>query len=172
MAPASSGGVWVFHKTQYQIEEWSVDGNLLRTIVRRIPWFTENPKPGGSMKDAQGRRLPGKLWPTGKDVREDDSGRLWVAVSVPDLEWPEFVTISGSIEGEYTEILDHQRAFDTVIEVIDIQTGALLTSTRFDQSLYTFMSDDEIVSSSHEEDGSTRVHVWRLSLQYIPPVEY
>ncbi len=88
------------------------------------------------------------------------------------MDWPSGVTVSGSIEGEYTEILDRQRAWDTFIEVIDLQTGTLLASTRFDPSLFKFIGDDEIVSSSYEEDLSTRIHVWRLSLQYPTPVEH
>ncbi len=90
-------------------------------------------------------------------------------MSVPDSEWPDYVTMSGNYEGEFVEVLDYQRAFDTVVEVIDTQTGSLLASSRLDQSLFRFIGDNEIVSNSeYEEDGSVRVRIWKLELQYKP----
>ncbi len=121
------------------------------------------------MDDAEGRRLPGNLWPVAADVREDRESRLWVAVRVPDMQWPNAVSTVASIEGERVVINDPKRARDTIVDVFDLQAGTLLVSARFDPSLYAFIGDDEIVSSSHEEDGSSRVHIWRLSLHHPPP---
>jgi hypothetical protein len=162
---SSSGGIWALHRTRYRLEEWSLDGTLLRTLVRRAPWFPDNPEPGGEMEDTEGKRLPANLWPAGVDVREDRSGRLWTLSLVPDRRWPSGVSRVSTGEGEYAMLVNRQLAQDTVVDVFDLETNTLFASARFDQRLWAFIGNDEIISSWYEEDGSSRVQVWRISLE-------
>jgi hypothetical protein len=166
---SSSGGIWALYRTRYRFEEWSLDGELLRTFIRSAPWFPDHPVDGGSLEDDQGRKLPPQLWPAASDIRADREERLWVTAQIPDERWPGAVTTVSTVEGESIRINDRVQARDTIVDVLDLQSGALLVSARFDQALWAFVGEDEIVSTSLEADGSTRAHIWRLALHEPPP---
>jgi hypothetical protein len=162
LAKTSSGDIWAAHRTRYQIDQWSVDGQLRRTIVRNATWFpphldqrTRTPEPNHPPQ------------PHVMAVREDDQERLWILIQVADTGWAGAVRSAETLirpEGRST-LLVQDRAYDSVVEVIDLRTGALLASRRFDQFLSAFVAEDLVRWVHWNSDDTTVAHLWRLRLE-------
>ncbi len=161
LSVASSGGIWAAHRTQYRIDEWSLDGTLRQTITRPANWFPSHPG-GGGAPDPSRPPLPALL-----GAREDGRGRLWLMVRVTDGKWAQSLTPvragANREEGRY-RIDDINRAFDTIVEVVDIRQGTLITSTRVDQALVEFVGTDQAVSYYEDAQGTPKLQMWRLSI--------
>jgi hypothetical protein len=159
---ASSGSVWSAARTKYRVEEWRIDGTLARTLIRQARWFPDHAGEDVAPDPAK-PPLPRLL-----DFYEDAQGRLWTLVRVADERWAYALSQTPSPAhpevGRFT-IDDLDRAFDTIVEVIDVRNGTLLVSTRLDRAFFNFMSDGQVVSSSNDPDGNPRLHVWRLGIQ-------
>jgi len=65
---------------------------------------------------------------------EDDAGRVWTLLRVADSRWRTAVSWNRTRGGEAAMVPiidDRDRAFDTVLEVMDATTGSLIASHRF-----------------------------------------
>lgn len=168
LAHALSGPeLWVAHRTRYRIERWTRDGTLLDTFIRDVPWFPDHEGREGPW-DPRRPPLPQIL-----DVREDEIGRLWVLIRVPSEVWED--SLIRDPDRPLYRIGDINRAFDTIIEVIEPSSGRLLVSSRVGPSLFKFVGNDLIASAHDAGDGTTRLHLWSPSLrseaQAPPPPE-
>ena len=161
LAKSSSGGIWSSHWTRYRIDEWSLDGTLQRSILRKAEWFPEHRGDGAGILDP---RTPPR--PRLKHVRESDGGRLWTFTTVAAHDWARALVPadrSDHPEARKYTIGDLNRAYDTIVEVLDLRTGTVLVTTRLDQYFVGYL-DDQVVSSSQAPDGTWRLHIWRVSL--------
>lgn len=149
--------VWAAHRTRYRIERWRWDGTLLDEFVRDVRWFPEHEGREGAW-DPRRPPLPQIL-----DVREDEARRLWVLIRVPSDAWED--SLVRDPDRPLYRIADVNRAFDTIIEVIDPSSSRLLASSRVDPALFTFVGEDLIASGHNTRDGTRRLHLWRPSLR-------
>lgn len=142
----------------YVIELWDSSGQRHRTLVRRAEWY----EPYEGFRPADPRRAP----PMGINaIWQDSAGLLWVAVFVPDREWARGIGPGPGPERPY-RIIDYNRFVDTVVEVIDPETGRLVASTRLDQ----FLSQGDgayLVGDNGDFSKRPEIHVWRARLS--PP---
>jgi hypothetical protein len=101
----------------YVLEEWSVAGELLKTI-RRVPaWL---PKPAGPQPGRDPRSVPA---PEVEMLHDLGGGLLWVALSVPDPSvWDAFMKAP-------RDSTLRSRATRIYFEVIDTRSGSLLASS-------------------------------------------
>lgn len=159
IAEARAGRLWSALRTEYRIDLINpTTGAIERTIRREAPWF-----PPGMRPEPRGNEL---IEPTPFifDVREDESGRLWVLIAVADEEWRSAMRPPGAGERHAT-VIDEQRYRDTVIEVLDPESGRLLASIRLPQHIKQFISDDLVGTVLEDADGVPRLQTWYLQFR-------
>lgn len=145
LAPADSVSFWAAARQHYLIERWSYDGVKLRTIRREASWFPGSAVPTGYHPDT----IPDAQL---LDIRAEGD-RLWTLIRVADARWPDAVVL---MPGGGTNINDMDRAYDTIIEVLDVRDGQVLHSQRFDPVYYRFLADGRITGQRRDEH---HVHV-------------
>ncbi|TVP43049.1 MAG: 6-bladed beta-propeller [Gemmatimonadales bacterium] len=148
---------WATPHTEYRLEEWSWEGRRLRTLVRNAPWLTRD---GDLLLSPDGVPNP---WV--RAIREDREGRLWVVALVPGTDWESGVGPQEQFTGEVlTGINNMERAFDTIIEVIDPDSGRILGSQRLSMPVQGFVDDGRVYAVEITPIGDYRISVWELKL--------
>lgn len=75
LALTGNGSIWSGRHNRYELELWSLDGELQKRYMRDVPWFP--PRTG----------LGQPPQPTLRALEYDENGMLWVLINVPDPEW-------------------------------------------------------------------------------------
>lgn len=139
--------VWSGHYNRYQLELWSLDGELRRRYVRDVPWFaprTEFAEPPQ---------------PTLRALAYDEDGMLWVLINVPDPQW------DGELDPDAQPSVERShRMFDTMIEIIDVSTGRLLVSYRHPKAFFRFIAPGLLPILEEREDGALHIEIWKAEL--------
>jgi hypothetical protein len=125
---------------RYDIERWTVDGTRDVTwSIQNSPWFRPWTTTGNWLSGATPRPT------TIVDAREDASGLLWIAAAKAPSDWtpgrvilaPGMRTARNAVQVPSGRagrdwILENQGLVsETVLEVIDVQRGVVLASSRF-----------------------------------------
>ena len=111
--------VWRGQPAPFQVEEWRLDGSLLRTVKDDGKWF-----PPGTVSGPDGP--PAALMAAfGVDANE----RLWTITRVPDPEWRDVKR--GATEG-FVLSGQLQDYFDTRIDIFDLRAKKHLGSLVWD----------------------------------------
>ncbi len=154
LARAGRDHLWLAHLNRYEVELWDVEGRLLRTLVRDAAWFRPWDRP------APGAPFAARPKPAIVSIREDPQGRLWIVASVADTNWKK-----GRVgHGGGRPVEEMTRRFDTVVEVIDPETGHLLASARDPGIPPTFITADLVFRPVESRDGGARIEVWQVRL--------
>lgn len=129
---AGQGGtVWTLAMThRWRMEQWDLEGNRLVELNVAPAWFTPH--------DAL--TAPGPDRPPQAAVQDgwiDTAGRLWIVGKAPDPNWRDGV--GPPVDGA-SAITDADRAYDTMVEVLDATTGTQLAEARFDGA-YPFIAE-------------------------------
>jgi hypothetical protein len=94
-----------------------------------------------------------------------DDSLLVVVWSVPDPEWAS--GFGGKRLGEdgreHYEIDNYERVFDTLVDIVDLRTGRLLASDRFDEYYPGVTSDGKLVRNRIDPEPQTEIVTIRLS---------
>jgi hypothetical protein len=159
LAP-SDRGFWAAHFTRYRLELWDFDEHLSRTIDVDADWFRPH-HDFGVQQD--GEPSPPAIY----DVREDaDTGHLWVLMHVIDPDWEDGLTERRGPQGRtritYTS---RQAYFDTLVEVIDIESGMIVARRRFDELIDRFGEKGHVYGRMDGDQGEALLMVWALRLQ-------
>ncbi len=56
------------------------------------------------------------------------------------------------------------RQYDTFIEVIDLRSGRLVVSQRFDEAMF-LVDGGRLASMSEDEDGLLHYHIWQRDVR-------
>jgi hypothetical protein len=149
---------WSSSTTEYRLEEWTWEGLRLRSLVRSATWFRRD---GGRQLSPDGVPNAGV-----RAIREDREGRLWVVALVPGTNWESGVgPWEEQLTGEIvTGITNMERAFDTIIEVIDPGSGRLLGTQRLSVPVQGFVDDGRVYAIEITPIGDYRISVWKLEL--------
>ncbi|HEX9563622.1 MAG TPA: hypothetical protein VF981_06615 [Gemmatimonadaceae bacterium] len=153
-----------YHRFLVQI--WDTNGRLVREFNRSPPWFPrytrEQRRPLGFAS-----RYPVVMGAWG-DI---DQRHLWLVASVPDPSWkePACNPLPGAPRGEGSRCAPipmsaQQRAWDTIVEVLDLDTGRVLVSQRFDEDLTGFMEGGLLYALRENDDGLMVIDVWRARI--------
>lgn len=127
--------VWTLAMThQWRLEHWDLDGNLLARLTAPPSWFV----PHDELRAPSPEQAP---LPAVQDGWVDTAGRLWVVGKVADANWQD--GIGATIDGA-SPISDPDRAYDTVVDVLDPVTGAVIAEGRFDPA-YPFMAEPGVL---------------------------
>ncbi len=145
----SSRGLWSAFFHEYRLEEWDLEGRLLRSLVVPTPWFprwetrpSDKPPP-----------------PIIIDIQEDSEGYLWTIISVPDRRYR---PVPAGTPMKDIPLGDHQ--FDTIIEVIDPRRNIVLASSRIDQNIRGFSCERTVFGYAEDAAGLPRIEAWKLSI--------
>lgn len=149
---AADGGFWAPYLWRYQIDRYGPDGALELIVRREADWF-----PPYGLDDS----APPFTRPTFAQASEDEEGRLWTAVRVPDADRERAQAILA--ETRRLDRLDFNAVQDTRIEVIDPASGDLLGSALFDEVLL-LVDRSFVIQRVETPEGLIQVVVSSLSL--------
>jgi len=160
---AAGGGFWsVPVAGEYLIERWSTDGKRLAAFHRRADWFPieGSPRLGFSRSDPPSPQI--------LSVVEDESGLLWIAIRVPDRNWKSAVRWDERRTGEQAArpIIDERgKAFDVIVEAIDVRNGRLVGRDRLDEAWAVFAGPKTLLTVRDRADGTIDVRIQRVSMR-------
>lgn len=158
LSAVRDGKVWTAHLDRYEMELWSLEGELLRSVTRRTEWF----QPWDYI---DGQELDVSLQPMTVAVWQDRQERLWTMVRVPapDARPPTRARAEREQPMPPFDVVD--AGHDSIIEVIDPLTGRLLASQRFPQYLMGAIGEDIVYSMRATPEGDLRIDIWRVELE-------
>ncbi len=124
-------GTWWTMPTafRWQFEHWDTTGASIGVLAQPEPkWFT----PYDALRSGSVSRPPP---PVLIDAWFDGLGRLWVLGRVADPHWSRgFAPSRDTAADAVSVITDPDRAFDTMVQVLDPATDREITETRLDAS--------------------------------------
>jgi hypothetical protein len=153
---------------RYGIEIWDTTGTLVRRFERVPAWYRPWTE---ADKHAAARQMAG--FPVIEGVYADGQ-RLWIAARVPDPSWKDPAPKTPAPErGREVSIpaipvTEYNRRYDTVIEVLDVGTGRVLVSQRFDAYVSQFTEGGFMYSVREAPSALLRVDVWRAEIVRQP----
>ncbi len=162
LAAARTGGLWSADVTQYRLTLWSLQGQQLKTLERRPPWF--NSSPGGSLG------TPSSPPPSGIVAIYEDpmSGHVWVFVRVAASTWRDAwpsQTSAGVREVSMRDIA-LEKLFATRIEVLNPATGRVVARGALDAFVLNTLSNQRVATYVVDSAGLPRVEI--VSLRISP----
>lgn len=157
--PSSDGGVWSTPLNhQYKVEKWDKEGRPQVSLHRDADWFM--PYDRYDLPTPDRPPMPQML-----GVWEDGDGLAWTLAHVGDPDWRRGIAEGVRAEGQMMyRILDHQRVFDCIIEVIDPSSGTLVTSQRFNGAYDVVIEPNLIAAIREAESGWHYVEIFEVQL--------
>lgn len=157
---AGDGGAWSTRIVGDREVLWvDRDGGTSRTVRLGSEWVGR----------AKGGVITPESPPTAqvRGLWRDDRNQLWVLASIADVEWAKGLGEPTRGEGGSTShrIEDRDRVFDTVLEVYDIGTGALVASRRLDREYRTVPFPGVIGRITEDPERGTVLELTTVSLQ-------
>lgn len=156
---AVPGGLWTARRTHYWLELWTPDGVRELAWERDVDWF----KPY-LMRDVVSPDNPLEPWITA--IQPVGNGLLVVFVNVASETFGQNLRMLKRDDKVIYEVNDCHNDTDTIVEVIDLTRGRVVSSSRRDQCLYGFVQfDDGYGAYGYRlENGVPFIDVFRLHL--------
>jgi len=158
LAASGDTAVWVGLPDRYELQLYSLSGALLRTVRRQTAMF--RPHDG---RIASGPE-DGPPRPRITDIQEQPNGELWILLQVPDPEWRSAFVDGKDPYGQPRKVVgDPGRHRDGILEVIDLQAGAVTSQARSDEALEWFAGPRLVAGESQSPVGVPEVVVFQLA---------
>jgi hypothetical protein len=135
-------------------------GLLTRTLKLNPSWWVAID--WGAVKRREDK--PGTIVPpysSPVDIREDKRGRLWVLATVPAADWRKY-PMQHLADGSTYE---SPRRNNTMIELVDPNSGKTLASTRFEFAIQHFIDDTHVLVAREDEDGNMVFEVYSIDVR-------
>lgn len=162
IGPAPDGLIWTAAPGRYVLEKWDpVTGTKHARIEVDSDWFEASVhlwKSGERPHD-----VITALW-------EDEDNRVWVVFRTADEQWVPPAP-SGDRDHRPSDPADADRDYDTVIEVIDVTSGQVIASQRFDKRLDVHPQDRILASVNVDDPTLVAYDLWTASIQYEPSID-
>ncbi len=160
LAFASPSTFWAAHGSRYEIELWDREGALVKSLRREVDWFPP-------LEEGQ---APSLIGPGVQGLFQDAGGLLWVLIRVPNPDAPGMILpererLVQEGRGAMPSRAEADRRFDTVIEVIDPETGTLMATRRLDEYVNVVDSSGLIFTYEERPTWEGRLVVWALELR-------
>ncbi len=138
----------------YEIIQYTTEGTATRQFTRSPSWIRPLPSEDGF--PAPNANLYGI---------SDTDGRLWIVGQHPAEDWNRYWNreINRELEAG-TRQLDEARLYRSVVEVVDIETGRLISAARMPGLVVTLLPDQHVVTYREDEVGVPFVDVYRMTL--------
>ena len=152
---------WSAPRYEYVLSEWDFDGTHVRDLVRQAEWF----EPWVPERPTFTAERPGR--PSLVAIASLDDRLLAAVTMVPAEDWPRAIGEPVRTEGGALRYPDagRARAWDSIVEVIDVASGTLLWSQRIDPRVFAFVGNDRLAAFSEVGDGYPAVDVWRIAFE-------
>lgn len=153
LAPAGGGGAWAVEAKSYTVLRYDVEGEKVRSRVRRPGWFAR-----------PARRPDGRVMSSVRAVAEDSAGRLWVFSLVGNEQagaaWraPEARRAGGTMQHPV------ERLYDTYVEVLDTANLSLVAAGRIRGYVERVGADGTAVFRFPSANGTAEPAIQRLWL--------
>lgn len=153
---------------RYGVEIWDTAGTLVRQFDRIPAWYhpwTEAEKLGRNYQTDGFSVIVGVY---------GDGQQLWITARVPDPKWKSTdAPLQAAKPGRETAVKpipveEYDRRFDTIIEVLDVATGRVLVSQRFDAFVPQFTADGLLYDIREAPSLLLRADVWRPEIVRQP----
>ena len=144
--PGRSGALWTATAWRYALEEWSDPQTFERTLIRDVEWFPPYP----DFPDEVYQSVPPPTTLSG--IVEDDRGRLWVNLLLPDPDWRPDIPLSPRPAW-------NRATFDHLIEVIDISAARVIATGEYEHKLSTMCNNHLMYALVETPFGDLRVRV-------------
>jgi hypothetical protein len=148
--------IWSGRVTEYTIEEWDLDGRLLRTLRRDASWFRPH--------DGRGRGPK----PFVQSLWTDQDGLLWVMLMIPDPNYEQNYSKlrdPGDGMGPYIQPADNHGLMDVMIEVIDPTAGRVVAARQFPDYMKSHGNGAPIQVYREDAEGNPQFEVYRARLK-------
>ncbi|MFZ5624897.1 MAG: hypothetical protein ACOY71_10790 [Gemmatimonadota bacterium] len=154
VAVLPDGHLAVVHRRQWVVEVFDTAGKQLRRWAATRPWFANAEISDKRLADYRPAPL---LW----QVSPMTTTRVLTLGWAPDRRWESALRR----EADRVRIADRTRYTDSVLEVVDLSTGAVLASRRFDIPFAGFIRPGLLWSPHEQPDGELELLFWRVSIQ-------
>jgi hypothetical protein len=145
----------------YEVERWSLDGHRLSAWDRTGGWFAD----GQETAAARAAERP-RLKPPVVRALVSRGNHLWVLIIVPDPRWRESRVEVRQASGAVTfRITDDNLEYDSIIEVLDLESGQVVARTRIDTYLDSFVDDHHAYSFHTDSADIPSVNIWSVILR-------
>jgi hypothetical protein len=151
--------VWVGRPDRYELERWNTDGRIDLVLERRTGWWT---KPTSAYPYFPREKRPEPIL---KSVFRDAPGQIWTVIGVSKPNWKQLDRSSGARHRQVMSASEHQKYFDTVIEVIDPQSGTLVASRRLPFVLQSIRTGNIAIGLREDADGNLVRDIYRVGLR-------
>lgn len=148
IAPGDPEGFWTASIWAYELFLHKSPVSAAKRVIRRVDWFP----PGGKYVDGMPFSIPSP--PVLKHLWDNGDGQVWVYSLVPDRSWEPNIPLSPLHEWG-------RLSFDTIIEVLDMGTGEVVASGRYDEMLGTVCGSPLAYAVVDSEEGDTKIQVFQ-----------
>jgi len=148
---APDGTTWLARPDRYHIEQWSLEGKRLRTLTRSPTWF--RPRELEVYENAEPT-------PFTVGIRVGTEGYLWVLSVKQDANWRTHRIVRG--EGVPHSPSDEDKLYDSVIDVINPTTGALIATATLPQRAGGFVDTQRVWALRETRAGLWVIDIWRI----------
>ncbi len=156
---AGEKGFWAASVyNRYELGLYDPSAEAVRVLRRSPTWFHPYE---GFWSNSPDRPAP----PVLLGAWQDADGLVWTLTRIPDPHWREAVEPYDSPEGRRTYLpTDQNRAYDTMIEVIDPGSAEVVHRERHDAGISHVMAPGIALSGEENEDGTWRMRIVELIL--------
>ena len=162
---ARYGGLWLATLSRYALQLY-VEQDVRRIVLRELDWF----RPWEGRVALEGLASPSRPGIVGVGERPD--GLLTVLLRRADANWEEnqhlFSRFAASSSGEGAtnpRAVDRTLMFDSVLEILDVETGRIVGSSASSDYLRGPIGDGTIVyARRYDIIGRVYIHLFRVAL--------
>lgn len=149
--------IWAVSWVHYQPTLWSPDQKVAE-LQRLASWFppVETPR-------YPGLNQPPTPWVHGIWM-DRERQQLWTMLRVPDAKWAPQPGAQAGHSGRARPVIRWDREYDTIVEVIDLATGRLLATQRYDEALWQLVPGGYVTRYREAPDGEPFLDVWQLRI--------
>lgn len=161
IALGGAGSILVTWVNRYQIERWTESGTLVEVYRQKRSWFS----PWSDLSGNARAVAPNTSF---ESIRLDEAtGLVWCVFHVADSNWAPEPGVTSERHQVVPRLAERWRFYDTIIEVLDLERGLLISSGRFDEYVSGRLNSGRNLYSIRTEDakGQQQMHV--LSLEIV-----
>jgi hypothetical protein len=156
LSEANGNSFWAMPPNSYVIERWDYTGRLQEVLRGRADWQKEGADPGFNPlnEDPPGTIVSIKV----------ENETLWILAHVADRDWKPSRRPTGRESAEQQDV--HENDYlDTIIELVDLRTGMVLASQRFDEYYWPLHHTKAVYRVLFKENGEPEVAIWNPVLR-------